>query len=281
MLDTIIQYFETIPSAHRTAIIVGGLTIFSLIESAVPLMSLKYSRWKHAGINIFFTLTTILVNLILSFILLKTSDWVVSEGVGILGWINFPIWAKLIVGLLLLDLIGAYAPHWVEHHVKWMWQFHAIHHSDQHVDVTTANRHHPGESVIRFVFTIFATLIAGAPIWLIMIYQSMSVVLSQYNHSNITMPKALDKFLVLVICTPNMHHVHHHYRMPYSDMNYGNIFSFWDRLFRTYTEVDNEKLKYGLDTHMDSKEVNNIWSMLKQPFKPYRNHLDYKKQEVL
>lgn len=281
MLDTIIQYFETIPSAHRTAIIVGGLTLFSFIESAVPLMSLKYNRWKHAGVNIFFTLTTILVNLVLAFILLKTSDFVVANGYGVLGWISMPVWAKLIIGLLLLDLIGAYAPHWVEHHVKWMWQFHAIHHTDQHVDVTSANRHHPGESVIRLVFTIFATIVTGAPVWLIMLYQSMSIVLSQWNHSNTTIPKALDKLLVLFICTPNMHHVHHHYRMPYSDMNYGNIFSFWDRIFRTYTEVDNSQLRYGLDTHMDTHEVTNIWAMLKQPFIGYRKHIEYSESERL
>ncbi len=281
MLETIIHYFQDIPSSHRTAIIVVGLTFFSLIESAVPLMSLKYDRWKHAGVNIFFTLTTIVVNFVLAFILLKTSDWVVAHGVGVLGWIAMPLLAKLVIGLLLMDLIGAYLPHWVQHHVKWMWQFHAIHHSDQHIDVTSANRHHPGESVIRFVFTILATVITGAPIWLIMVYQSMSVVLSQFNHSNIVMPKALDKFLVLFICTPNMHHVHHHYRMPYSDKNYGNIFSFWDRIFSTYTQVDNSKLKYGLDTHMDKREANNVWTLLKQPFSGYRKHIDYDKPEVL
>lgn len=281
MLETIVNYFQEIPSAHRTAIIVVGLTFFSLVESAVPLMSLKYDRWKHAGVNIFFTLTTILVNFILAFILLKTSDWVVTNSVGVLGWIAMPLLAKMIVGLLLMDLFGAYAPHWVQHHVKWMWQFHAIHHSDQHIDVTSANRHHPGESVIRFIFTIIATIVTGAPIWLIMVYQSLSVVLSQFNHSNITMPKSLDNFLVLFICTPNMHHVHHHYRMPYSDKNYGNIFSFWDRVFSTFIRVDNSKLKYGLDTHMDKREVSNIWQILKQPFSGYREHIDYDKPEIL
>ena len=281
MLENIVDYFQTIPSAHRTAIIVVGLTFFSLIESAVPLMSLKYERLKHAWVNIFFTLTTILVNFLLAFLLLKASDWAVANSIGVLGWISLPLWAKLIVGLLLLDLLGAYTPHWVEHHVKWMWQFHAIHHTDQHVDVTTANRHHPGESVIRFVFTIIATIVVGAPIWLIMLYQSMSVVLSQYNHSNIQMPKAIDRILVLFICTPNMHHVHHHYRMPYSDTNYGNIFSFWDRIFGTYIEVDNSKLKYGLDTHMDDREVSRIGTMLKQPFVGYRQHIEYNKEEVL
>jgi sterol desaturase/sphingolipid hydroxylase (fatty acid hydroxylase superfamily) len=44
--------------------------------------------------------------------------------------------------------------HYIEHKIKWMWKFHMVHHADTHVDTTTANRHHPGESVFRAVFTL-------------------------------------------------------------------------------------------------------------------------------
>ena len=130
ILETIVDYFATIPSAHRTLILVGGLTFFSLIESAVPLMSLDYGRWRHAGVNIFFTLTTIIVNFFMAFVLVYSSDWAVSNGIGVFQWITFPLWVQLIVGLLILDLIGAYTAHWVEHHVTWMWKFHVVHHTD-------------------------------------------------------------------------------------------------------------------------------------------------------
>jgi len=281
MLDTIVDYFSNISSLHRTIILVGGIAFFSLIESAIPLMSLNYKRWKHAGINIFFTFTTILVNFFLAFILVKSSDWVVASDFGVVQWLSFSTITTLIVGLLLLDFLGAWLAHWVQHHVQWMWKFHLIHHSDQNIDTTSANRHHPGESVIRFVFTILATIVVGAPMWLVFLYQSMSVVLSQFNHANIVLPTWLDKILVSVFCTPNMHHVHHHYRMPYSDSNYGNIFSFWDRIFTTYFRVENSKLKYGVDTHMDPKEINDIKFMLKIPFMPYRKHIEYSDKEVL
>lgn len=281
MLDQIVNYFSEIPSSHRTLILVGGLTIFSLIESAVPLMSLNYKRWRHAGVNIFFTLTTILVNFFLAFLLVKTSIWVVEAQFGIVQWTKLSLLMTLLIGLPLMDLIGAYLAHWVQHHVTWMWKFHLIHHTDRHIDTTSANRHHPGESVIRFVFTILATVVVGAPLWLVFLYQSLSVVLSQFNHANIVMPAWLDKILVMIFCTPNMHHVHHHYRMPYSDMNYGNIFSFWDRIFGTYTEVDNSKLVYGVDTHMSKQETENIVEILKLPFRPYKPHIDYDKIEQL
>jgi sterol desaturase/sphingolipid hydroxylase (fatty acid hydroxylase superfamily) len=165
-----------------------------------------------------------------------------------------------------LDLISAYLVHYVEHKVKFLWRFHLIHHSDTWVDTTTANRHHPGESVLRFVFTALAVVVVGAPMWLVFLYQSLSVVLSQFNHANISLPVALDRWLSYIIVSPDMHKVHHHYEMPHTDSNYGNIFSIWDRLFGTFSTLKREEIVYGIDTHMETEKHNNIGSLLKIPF---------------
>jgi len=124
----------------------------------------------------------------MAFILVGTSLWVTDNGIGMLQMVDLGIAGNVIVGLLAMDFLGAWLPHWTEHKVKWMWQFHLIHHTDQHVDTTTANRHHPGESVIRFVFTTVAVILVGAPMWLVFFYQSTSVVLTQFNHSNLKTP---------------------------------------------------------------------------------------------
>ncbi|WP_116126595.1 sterol desaturase family protein [Lewinella sp. IMCC34183] len=265
-MEAITAYFETIPSSHRTLILVGGLTLFWLLESAVPLFTSEYGKWRHAGINFFFTLTTIVVNFLLAFILVKGSDWAVDHNFGVLQWLDLPLWAMAMAGLLLLDLLGAYLAHWTEHRVPLFWRFHLVHHTDQNVDTTTANRHHPGESVIRFAFTTAAVVVLGAPIWLVFLYQSLSVILSQFNHANITVPSRLDRALRTVFVTPDMHRVHHHYVLPYTDSNYGNIFSVWDRLFGTYSELDNRELRYGVDTHMDERHHSSIRGMLGIPF---------------
>lgn len=280
-MDTIIEYFSNIPSSHRTIILVGGLTIFWLIESAIPLFKFNYRKWEHAKVNIFFTVTTIVVNFSMAFILVKTSDYVTLHKIGLLHLLHLPLWGFMILGILLMDLIGAWFIHWLEHKVKWMWKFHLIHHTDQQIDTTSANRHHPGESVFRFVFTTLAVILIGAPMWMVFMYQTMSVVLTQFNHSNIKMPKWIDTTLGLVFCTPNIHRIHHHYRQPYTDTNYGNIFSIWDRFFGTFVMVDNSKLVYGIDTHMDPKEVTNIGSILKMPFMPYREAIPYEMKENL
>ncbi|GAB3166165.1 sterol desaturase family protein [Telluribacter humicola] len=270
-MEALIEYFEHIPSSHRSAILVGGIALFWLIEGAFPLFRFEYNKWRHAGTNIIFTLTTIIINFLMAFVLLKSSDWAVAKEFGILQWLPaLPLWAFTLIGLMLLDLIGAWFIHWTEHKVKWMWRFHLIHHSDLHVDTTTANRHHPGESVFRFVFTTMAVVIAGAPMWMVFMYQSISVALSQFNHANVTLPTWLDQVLSWVIVTPNMHHVHHHYVQPYTDSNYGNIFSIWDRMFGTFTRLEHDKIVYGIDTHMKVEENAHVGNLLKIPFQEYR-----------
>lgn len=271
-MESIINYFETISSLHRGLILVGGIALFWLIENAYPLFKFQYNKIQHAGINIFFTATTIIVNFVLAFILLMAADLAIQQNFGILQWLPIQnIGFYTIVGLLLLDLIGAYLAHLVEHKVKFLWKFHLIHHTDTWIDTTSANRHHPGESVIRFIFTVLAVLIVGSPMWMVFLYQSLSVVFSQFNHANIPLPKTVDKLVSYFIISPDMHKVHHHYKLPYTDSNYGNIFSVWDRLFGTYSYLDREKIIYGVDTHMKPEENNRLNNLLKIPFQKYRS----------
>ena len=271
-MNEIIDYFSTIPSSHRALILVGGIAIFWMIENAFPLFKFEYKKWNHAGINIFFTLTTIIVNFVLAFLLLLSADFAVEKRIGILQWLpELPLWLFTLIGLILLDLIGAYLAHLVQHKIKWMWRFHLIHHTDTWIDTTSANRHHPGESIIRFAFTVFAVLISGSPMWLVFLYQSMSVVFSQFNHANISLPEKLDTFISYFIVSPNMHKVHHHYMLPYTDSNYGNIFSIWDRLFKTFTSLPKDKIIYGVDTHMKPSENNKLPNLIQIPFQKHRS----------
>lgn len=266
-MNEIISYFSSIPSSHRSLILVAGITIFWMIENAYPLFKFNYKKWHHAGINIFLTLTTIIVNFLLAFILLKTADWTINNNFGILQWLpKMSILLYTLIGLLLLDLIGAYLVHLVEHKVKFLWRFHLIHHTDTWIDTTTANRHHPGESIIRFAFTAIGVFIIGSPMWMVFLYQTLSVIATQFNHANIALPKKVDTLLSYFIVSPDMHKVHHHHVMPYTDSNYGNIFSIWDRLFGTFRTLPKEEIIYGIDTHPNPTEHNNLKNLLKIPF---------------
>ena len=271
-METIINYFNTIPSSHRSLLLVGGIALFWIIENAFPFFKFRYNKIQHAGINIFFTITSIAVNFFLAFVLLKISAFTVQNNFGILHLlpkINF--WIFMAAGLLLLDFIGAFLPHFVEHRIKFLWRFHLIHHTDRWVDTTSANRHHPGESVIRFAFTAMGVLLVGAPMWLVFLYQSLSVIFSQFNHANISISKKIDTVMSYIFVSPDMHKVHHHYKLPYTDSNFGNIFSVWDRIFGTFKTLNRNEIVYGLDTHLDTKENNNLKNLLHIPFQEIRS----------
>ncbi len=270
-MEALIDFFTDVPTWFRSMILIGGIVIFWIAEGILPLFSFQYKKFRHAGINLFFTMTTAIIGFGLAGVLLLSSNWVAENEFGLLYLIDMPFWAQVVVGILLLDCIGAYFVHWTEHKVKWMWKFHLVHHSDTTVDVTTGLRHHPGETVFRISFTILAVIVVGAPIGIVMLYQSLSVLFAHITHANINMPGKVDRVLSYLFVTPNMHKVHHHYTQPLTDTNYGNIFSVWDRIFGTFASVeDTGSLKYGIDTHMDASENDRLSNLLSIPFQPYR-----------
>ncbi|MTI89343.1 MAG: sterol desaturase family protein [Balneolaceae bacterium] len=270
-METLIEFFEDVPTTFRAGILIGGIFIFWVMEGVIPLFQFQYKKVRHAGINLFFTACTAIIGFGLAGVLYWVSSWVAENNFGLLYLVEMPLWAKVILGVLFLDLIGAYLAHWTEHKVKWMWKFHLVHHSDTTVDVTTGLRHHPGETVIRISYTIFAVFVIGAPIGIVMLYQSLSVLFAHLTHANIVMPVKIDRALSWIFITPLMHKVHHHYTQPLTDTNYGNIFAIWDRLFGTFAQVDDTReLTYGIDTHMDPDENDKLGNLLKIPFQQYR-----------
>ena len=270
-MNDLIKYFDSIPTSSRTIFLVSGLAFFLILESGIPLFRFQYNKVKHGFLNIFFTLTTLVVNLIGAGLILAAVQYNEIHTTGLLNWIHLPLWLEVIAGFLILDLIGAWLIHLLEHKVKWMWKFHIIHHTDPYIDVTSGLRHHPGESVFRLLFTSLAVFISGASFGIVMLYQTLSAFFAHLTHANISMPKFIDKIFATVFVTPHYHKIHHHFVQPNTDRNYGNIFSLGDHVFRTSIKVNSlDELTYGLDTHLQPEENSNLKNMLLIPFQEYR-----------
>ena len=223
---------------------------------------------RHALPNIALTLILVLTNLALSFSSAYLAGLTVRHGVGLFFLADFSPWTQAVLGVLALDLF-AYFAH-VLLHKSWLgWQFHRVHHSESAVDVTTTFRQHPGETVWRILWQLAAVLVCGIPLWIIIVYLILSSLNAQMEHANIRMHSGLDRFLRLIIVTPHMHKAHHSRDQRETDSNYANIFSFWDRLFGTYTaEIDFRKLRYGLEG-FDAQERQTLRGLLKMPFMSY------------
>ncbi len=271
-MNEILYFFTNIADETRVFLLVGGLTFFLILETGIPLFTSQYNKIRHASINITFTLITLVLNLFGAIGILKAIELNRINNSGLLNMIEIPLWLYIILGLVLMDFIGAWLIHWIQHNVKWMWRFHIIHHTDPNVDVTSGLRHHPGENIFRLCFTILAVLVTGANFGLVMMYQTVSAFFAHFSHANIRTANIFEKSLSYIFVTPGFHKVHHHYAQPYTDSNYGNIFSIWDHIFKTVTSFKNtSEIIYGVDTHMDSNENSSIKNLLMMPFQPYRS----------
>jgi sterol desaturase/sphingolipid hydroxylase (fatty acid hydroxylase superfamily) len=132
----------------------------------------------------------------------------------------------ILITCLVLDFFAGWLCHFVEHQIPLFWRFHIIHHADNNVDVTTGLRHHPLESVWRGLFFYIGIFVSGAPMFAVLLYQTALVFITGFTHANISLPAWLDKALSWVLVSPNMHKVHHHWKQPYTDSNYGAVFQF-------------------------------------------------------
>ena len=271
MWQEIIQYFQTLEERplERMAFLVGGLVFFWMIESAIPLLELKYrkTKMKHAAVNFSFTAMHLIIHTFIAVAIVLVSDWCKAAGFGLVYWTNAGVVGAILISFLLLDFFGGWLVHITEHKLPLLWRFHMVHHADNNVDVTTGLRHHPIESVIRGVFFMAAIVVSGAPIYAVMIYQTFLILYTAFTHANIRLPEKLDSVLSYVMISPNMHKVHHHWQQPYTDTNYGAVLSIWDRVFGTFTTLHHSQIKYGLDKHYPNEEDENFLMLLKRPFK--------------
>ena len=206
------------------------------LESIIPLYKFRNNRVRHALPNVALTLMLVITNLSLSFSSAYLADFSLRNGIGLFSVLGLSPWAQIIFGVLALDLF-AYFAH-VLLHKSWLgWQFHRVHHSENAVDVTTAFRQHPGETVWRISGQLAAIVMFGIPLRVVIVYLIFSGLNAELEHANIRLNPRIDWFLRLLIVTPNMHKVHHSRHQRETDSNYSNIFSVWDRLFGTYTRA--------------------------------------------
>ncbi len=228
---------------------------------------IKYKKWKHALVNAPFVFTNFPGMLLLGLAFVVVIKWTTAQHFGLLYYFHIDKEPMLLfmITFVLLDL-GEYIYHVIMHKVKRLWSFHLVHHSDNMVDISTTLREHPGENFIRLSFTLLWVFFSGAVFWALLLRQIIQVFTTMFAHINYRLPESLDKIIGLVFITPNLHQVHHHYKKPYTDSNYGDVLSIWDRLFGTFKKLPAEELVFGVDTFMQEKETSDFKTLFKMPF---------------
>ncbi len=271
MFQSIINHFSTLDQRpiERLILLISGLLFFWIIEGSIPLLQLNYKKTKkkHAFVNLGFTLIHLIIHSFLALIIIKISDWCTSNNFGLIQFFKVGLIGSILITFFILDFFVGWLVHFTEHKIPLLWRFHVIHHADNNVDVTTGLRHHPIESILRGLFFFMGIFVAGAPMYAVMIYQTILIFATGFTHANISLPKKIDHFISYFLISPNMHKVHHHYKQPFTDSNYGAVLSIWDRVLGTFLKLEPTKIIYGLDKYYPNEEDENFNKLLISPFK--------------
>ena len=249
-------------------VLLYAIVIISLwfAEMMASLNGIK-NKWKHTAVNSLFIFTALPVQLLLTSFIVVISIWANVHHWGLINFIPYHHnpWVYYISLFILLDFCE-YVYHLVMHKVDTLWKFHLVHHSDLKVDVSTTVREHPCETAIRTCCLMLWTFLLGPAVSVLILRQTVQSFSNIVAHTEFRLPERANKIIGMLFITPNLHHVHHHYRLPHTDCNYGDVLSIWDRLFGTLAQLDREETVFGIDTHMDENITGRFFSIIKVPF---------------
>lgn len=270
-MDFIVNYFSAVPDSHRIILLGVCFIVFGNFEILFEFKKVNF-KLNHILTNSLFILPAAPVQFLIGILIVKELSFETLNQDGFLNLLNLKsdYFLIFILGFVLLDFCE-YVYHVIMHKVKRLWMIHLVHHSDRDLTVSSTLREHPAETTIRLLFLVIWIFLTGVPFWVLLFRQFIQIVSNVFAHSNFRLSERVDKKLSLLFVTPNMHQVHHHYLQPYTDKNYGDVLSIWDRLFGTYTTADKNELEFGVDNYLDKNENTNFFSLLKIPFGKYRS----------
>ncbi|HEY0300075.1 MAG TPA: sterol desaturase family protein [Rhizomicrobium sp.] len=234
------------------------LILMWLLEQTVSASS-PGAKLRHSLVNAVFMSAALPVQAAMTLLCLGVASWVTARHVGLLFVLPGADSAWIKYGLMFVVMDGLdYAYHALMHKVPFLWRFHLAHHTDRVVDVSTTFREHPGETFIRNGFQILWVVLCGAPVEVLILRQTIQAATNIFAHTSLRLPPGPARVIGWLFVTPNLHHAHHHFRMPATNCNYGDVFSVWDRLFGTFIELPAGEIVFGLDTHMSDASVARI-----------------------
>lgn len=251
----------------------GALTLLEMQAEAYQEKTPRLLRWPN---NI---LLAFLNALLMRFVLPGFTIWMAVQAytheLGVMNWIKVPDLSGFILTVTFLDWVLYYL-HRVYHAIPWLWKIHRVHHTDPEVDVTTGLRFHPLELILTTLVKAGFVFLIGAPIYSVFIYEIVIALFTLYDHSNVDLPRPVEKIIRAVFITPYMHRVHHSQKAEERNKNFGFMFSCWDALFGTYKDPATiERLSLGLDFFQTTRFLR-FKQLLLQPFLDHQGNFKWK-----
>lgn len=242
------DYFdELLYGLGAIARILAFLALVLGLEAWIPFVRPRPADRGRFRSNLALTGITLALNLVFGAALMMILQIERARDVGLAAALGLSGWTELVTSLVVLDF-SFYVAHVAMHKLPALWRFHAVHHGDPMVDVTTTLRQHPGEFSIRTIVTAAFACTLGVSPASYAVYRTAVAISGLLEHANLRIPRRIDRVLSLVTTWPGFHKVHHARTPALTNSNYANLFSVWDRLFGTATtDFDGREPDYGLD----------------------------------
>jgi len=255
------EWTETLLASEgvvRLGVFFGVLVLMVVWESLAPRRVPALQRAQRWPGNIgIVVIDTVLLRLLFPTAAVGFAMLSEARGWGLSSLVAAPTWLIVVGSVLALDLI-VYLQHVLFHAVPSLWRLHRVHHTDLAFDVTTALRFHPLEILLSMLIKLTAIAALGAPAVAVLIFEVVLNATAMFNHGNVRLPSAIDRWLRLIVVTPDMHRVHHSIVRNETNSNFGFNFPWWDRWLGTYRAqpaAGHTSMTIGIEQFREPKDM--------------------------
>lgn len=211
--------------------VLSGIALWEIVAPRRVLTTGKGGRW-FANLSMI-VVANLLVRLVVPLLPMGLALIAEERGWGLLNIIHLPASLAIIITIVALDLV-IYLQHVLFHFLPLLWRLHRMHHTDLDLDASSANRFHPVEIVISIGIKLAAIMVIGASPLAVLLFEIFLNASATFNHGNIRLPLAIDRWLRILLVTPDMHRVHHSILPRETNSNFGFCLPWWDFLCGTY-----------------------------------------------
>lgn len=235
-----------------------GLTVVAWLERRYP----YESAWRHDHGDLRTDILHALVNF--GLLLLAVELLFALRGHVPLAtpWPRrWPVVLQILLAGTIIDL-GFYLVHRQSHRTPWLWALHAPHHSPERLYWLNGERRHPLHALLMATPGLLVVVFLGAPPAIVAAWLTFLTIHLGFQHANLDYTLGpLNRWIGVAA----VHRWHHKREYEDAQVNFGEFWMIWDRLFGTFHDTPGE-LRAGDVGLRDRRYPKRYLAQLRAPF---------------